>query len=70
MASDEKHELDEFRVRFQEVSGKRVAKCLELVGKLESNPSSRKAVAAIEDELTAMEGEAQLLDFEDLSGLF
>jgi len=49
MPTDEKPELDEFRVRFQEVASKRVAKCLELVGKLEgaAGQALKKVAAAI-----------------------
>jgi len=68
----DKKELKEYREKFKKTCNLRVEKCLELVAKLNepSGPEVTRAVAGLEDELTAMEGETQLLDFQDLAGLF
>ncbi|MFC1654510.1 PleD family two-component system response regulator [Myxococcota bacterium] len=68
----DKNELRAYREKFKKTCNLRVEKCLDLVEKLR-DPSSLdvpKAVASLDDELTAMEGETQLLDFQDLAGLF
>jgi CheY-like chemotaxis protein len=71
MTADKK-ELKEYREKFKNTCNLRVEKCLELVARLKdpSGPEAPKTAAALEDELTAMEGETQLLDFQDLAGLF
>jgi CheY-like chemotaxis protein len=71
MTADKK-ELREYREKFKKTCNLRVGKCLELVERLKdpSGPEAPKTVASLEDELTAMEGETQLLDFQDLAGLF
>jgi CheY-like chemotaxis protein len=68
----DKKELKEYRQKFKETCNLRVEKCLELVERLSDTPGTEnpKSVAGLEDELTAMEGETQLLDFQDLAGLF
>lgn len=68
----DKKELKEYREKFKKTCNIRVEKCLELVERLKhpSSPYIPKAIAGLEDELTAMEGETQLLDFQDLAGLF
>jgi CheY-like chemotaxis protein len=68
----DKKEIREYREKFRKTCNYRVEKCLELVEKLKnpSGPEVSSAVAGLEDELTAMEGETQLLDFQDLAGLF
>ena len=68
----DKKELKEYREKFKKTCNMRVEKCLELVERLSDAPGTEnpKSVAGLEDELTAMEGETQLLDFQDLAGLF
>jgi CheY-like chemotaxis protein len=72
MAKDEKRDLDQFREEFKGSYAQRIQNCLWLIDELESQTGSarKKIIASLEDELTAMEGEVQLLDFEHLSGLF
>lgn len=71
MAKDEIRDLDKFREEFKGSHAKRVQKCMGLIDKLEAEagPARKKVFASLEEELTAMEGEAQLLNFADLSGL-
>jgi CheY-like chemotaxis protein len=72
MTADKKKEMKEYREKFRNTCNHRVEKCLELTERLKnpSVPGVDKTIAGLEDELTAMEGETQLLDFQDLAGLF
>ena len=68
----DKTELKEYREKFKKTCNLRVEQCLEIVERLKdpSIPDIPKITASLDDELTAMEGETQLLDFQDLAGLF
>ena len=71
MTTDKK-ELREYREKFKKTCNLRVEECLELAERLKdpSSPDLPKTIADLDDKLTAMEGETQLLDFQDLAGLF